>query len=81
MALTFLIEQREIHTYIKGTKVHTFSLSAVFQPVKFDMTSQDNRKHIIFLNSEIRYQNMDISTILFQILNILHASSKFFISV
>ena len=55
MALTFLIEQRESHTYIKGTKVHTFSLSADFQPVKFDMTSQDNRKHIIFLNSEIRY--------------------------
>ena len=55
MALTFLIEQREIHIYMKGTKVHTFSLSADFEPDKFDMTTQDSRKHVIFFNSEIRY--------------------------
>ena len=53
--LTFLIELRDINIYVKGTKVHTFSTSVDFHPDKFDMTTQDSREQIMFLNSEIRY--------------------------
>ena len=52
--LTFMIEKQDINVYMKGTKVHTYSISDIFTPVKFDMTTQDSRKHVIFLNSEMR---------------------------
>ena len=50
-----MIENKDINIYMKGTKVHTYSTSDEFKPIKFDMTTQDSRKHVIFLNSEIRY--------------------------
>ena len=50
-----MIEEQDIIIYMKGTNIHTFTITDEFKPVKFDMTTQDSRKHVIFLNSEIRY--------------------------
>ena len=49
-----MIEEQDIIIYMKGTNIHTFTITDEFKPVKFDMTTQDSRKHVIFLNSEMR---------------------------
>ena len=52
-----MIEEQDIIIYMKGTKIHTYTITSInvpFKPLKFDMTTQDTRKHVTFLNSEMR---------------------------